>query len=215
MKNALLLLSFFLVCATASTQNTKYTAAMTKTLVLLDSAQTSAQYTDVANGFSRIASAETKAWLPLYYAAFGHLQSAFVLLKEDPAKALETLDMAQANLDKALALVPGESELAVLQAYILIARVSENPMVNGQVLSPQVFAALGKAEALNPVNPRAAFLKGMYTMNMPEFYGGGAAKAKPLFEKAAMLYEQATSDALLPHWGKETNTYFLGQVGGK
>lgn len=215
MKNVLLLLSFFLVCATAFTQNAKYTAAMTKTMVQLDSAQTSAQYTDVANGFSRIASAETKAWLPLYYAAFSQLSSAFILLKEDPAKALETVDMAQANLDKALALAPGESELAVLQAYILIARVSENPMVNGQVLSPQVFAALGKAEALNPANPRAAFLKGMYTMNMPEFYGGGAAKAKPLFEKAAMLYQQAVPDALLPHWGKQTNAYFLEQVGGK
>jgi hypothetical protein len=66
--------------------------------------------------------------------------------------------------------------------------------------------------ALNPQNPRAPFLQGMYTLNMPEFYGGGAARAKPLFEKAATLFEQPVSDALLPNWGKETNAYFLGET---
>lgn len=215
MKNSILFLSFLLIGTTLSAQNAKYNAAMTKAITRLDSAETSAQHLEAANDFARIASAEPKEWLPNYYAALSHLSAAFILLKENPAKALETVDVAQSNLDKAKAMVPGESEIAVLQAYILIARVSENPMVKGQELSPKVFAELGKAAGLNPKNPRAPFLQGMYTMNMPEFYGGGVTNAKPFFEKAAALFEQAAPGELMPHWGKDTNTYFLEQIAKK
>ena len=215
MKNALLLFSFLFVGSALSAQNAKYSAAMSKAITRLDSAKTSTQHLETANDFARIASAEPKEWLPNYYAALSHLSAAFSLLRENPAKALETIDVAQASLDKAKTLAPGESEVAVLQAYILIARVSENPMVKGQELSPRVFAELGKAAGMNPGNPRAPFLQGMYTMNMPEFYGGGATNAKPFFEKAAVLFEQATPGELMPHWGKDTNTYFLEQIAKK
>ena len=215
MKNFVCLFAALFLSVAVFAQNTKYTAAMTKAMTELDSAKTIAQHLDAANSFARIASAEPKEWLPDYYAAFSLVSAAFMQLRETPAKALETIDAAQANVEKARAIAPNESEIAVLQAYILIARVSENPMVKGQELSPQVFATLGKAAALNPQNPRAPFLQGMYTMNMPEFYGGGAAKAKPFFEKAATLFELPVSGDLMPHWGKDTNAYFLGKVSGK
>ncbi|HPI07167.1 MAG TPA: hypothetical protein PLM41_12325 [Saprospiraceae bacterium] len=215
MKNFVCLFAALFVSFAAFSQNAKYTGAMTKAITELDSAKTIAQHLEAANSFARIASAEPKEWLPDYYAAFNLLSAAFMQLKETPAKALETIDAAQANLDKALAIAPNESEIVVLQAYILIARVSENPMVKGQELSPQVFALLGKAAALNPQNPRAPFLQGTYTMNMPEFYGGGAAKAKPYFEKAATLFEQPVSGNLMPRWGKEANAYFLEQASKK
>lgn len=211
MKNVFLSIIFTLFHIVAFAQNARYTAAMTKAITQLDSAKTSAQHLEAANSFARIASAEPKEWLPAYYAAFGQINAAFVLLRENPSKAEEAIDAAQSSLDKAKALAPAESEIAVLQAYILIARVSENPMVKGQELSPQVFAELGKAAALNPDNPRAPFLQGMYTLNMPEFYGGGAARAKPFFEKAAVLYEKAQPEALMPTWGKESNAKFLGK----
>ena len=215
MKNALLLFSFLFIGISLFAQNAKYDAAMTKAITRLDSAQTSAQHLESANDFARIASAEPKEWLPNYYAALGHLSAAFILLKENPSKAIETIDVAQTSLDKAKTLAPGESEIAVLQAYILIARVSENPMVKGQELSPKVFAELGKAAGMNPNNPRAPFLQGMYTMNMPEFYGGGATNAKPFFEKAAALFEREKPEAIMPHWGKDTNAYFLEQIAKK
>jgi hypothetical protein len=213
MKNLLFLL--LLTSASLSAQNAKYISAMKKAITQLDSAKTSDRQLEAANSFARIASAEPKEWLPAYYAAFSQLSAAFNLLKENPAKALEIVDAAQASLDKAKALAPNESEVAVMQAYILIARVSENPMVKGQELSGQVFAELGKAAALNPQNPRAPFLQGMYTMNMPEFFGGGADRAKPFFEKAAALYGQQSVAELMPFWGKETNAYFLEQVSKK
>lgn len=212
MKNLLLLTAFFLCSLHASAQSDRYTSAMSGIIAQVDSAETIAQYQDAANAFARIASAEPKAWLPPYYAAFCYVNAAFQWYQQDPAKALESLDAAQASLEKAKTLAPDASEIAVLQAYILIGRVSENPMVKGQELSPRVFAELGKAAAINPQNPRAPFLQGTYTLNMPEFYGGGAAKAKPLFEKAAALFETAPKDALLPHWGKNANARYLAKL---
>lgn len=209
MKNLFLFLSLSLTTYLLPAQNAPYTAAMTRALVQFDSASTPADFQAAANTFSRIAAAEPTAWLPLYYVAFSQIQAAFPLFQQDAAKAVATLDLAQASLDKAKALAPQESELAVLQAYLLIGRVTENPMAKGAELTPQVFAELGKAAALNPENPRAPFLRGTYVLNMPEFYGGGADKARPYFEKAATLFEKETDRGLLPHWGKKSNTQYL------
>lgn len=212
MKNFFFAFALTLTTFALSAQDSRYTAAMTDAVAQLDTTKTMADYQAVANTFSRIAAAEPKEWLPLYYASFSQLNAAFSLIKQDVAAALLTIDLAQANLDKALALAPQESDLYVLQAYILIGRLMENPMAKGAEISPKVFAQLGKASALNPDNPRAPFLQGTYTLNMPEFYGGGAAKAKPLFEKASGLFEKETDRGLLPHWGKKGNARYLEQV---
>lgn len=212
MKNIVFLFALALANTTLNAQSPQYTAAMTKTLSALDSAQTPADFLAVANTFSRIAAAEPAEWLPSYYGAFSHLIAGFILFGSDAPKAVQAIDQAQAGLDKAKALAPQESELAVLQAYILIGRVTENPMVKGAELSPRVFGELGKAAALNPDNPRASFLYGMYTLNMPEFYGGGAANAKPHFEKAAALFAKEHDRGLLPAWGRDDNAKQLARV---
>lgn len=212
MKNLLFPICLTLIAYLLPAQNAQYHSAMTKAVAALDSADTPADYQAAANTFSRIAQAEPKEWLPLYYAAFSHLNQAFPMFREDAAKAIQTLDLAQATLDKAKALAPGESDLAVLQAYLYIGRVMENPMVKGAEMTPKVFGELEKAAAIDPGNPRAAFLQGTYVLNMPEFYGGGAANAKPHFEKAAALFEQEKDRGLLPHWGKRANTYYLEQL---
>ena len=219
MKKITLFFAFILGSLALAAQSAQYTNAMTKGLVQLDSAKNAADFQAVANTFSRIAGAEPKEWLPLYYASFGNLISAFILYPTDVPKAVLAVDQAQASLDKAKLLAPQESELAVMQAYILIGRLVENPMGRGAEITPQVYAELGKAAALNPDNPRAPYLQGTYVLNMPEFYGGGAANAKPHFEKAAALFEKETDRKLLPRWGKEENTKMLEQVksslGGK
>lgn len=213
MKNLLFPICLTLIAYLLPAQNAQYHSAMTKTVAALDSADTPADYQAAANTFSRIAQAEPKEWLPLYYAAFSLMNQAFPMFREDAAKAIQALDLAQATLDKAKALAPGESDLAVLQAYLYIGRVMENPMVKGAEMTPKVFGELEKAAAINPGNPRAAFLQGTYVLNMPEFYGGGAANAKPHFEKAAALFEQEKDRGLLPHWGKQANAYYLEQLG--
>ncbi len=212
MKHFFLLLVLALTTASLSAQNDRYTAAMTAAVAQLDTAKGASDFQTSANTFARIASAEPAEWLPSYYAAFSNLMVTFITFGQDPAQALRTLDLAQQSLDKAVAIAPKESDIAVLQAYILIGRVRENPMVKGAELSPRVFAELEKAVALDPANPRAPFLEGTYVLNMPVFYGGGAENAKPYFEKAATLFAKETDRGVLPHWGQRENARYLEQV---
>jgi len=215
MKKVCFSLALALMAALLPAQNDRYTAAMSAAVAQLDTAKGPADFQIAANTFARIAAAEPNQWLPHYYAAFCNLMVAFPTFTQDPAQALRTLDVAQENLDRAKAVAPGESDVAVLQAYVLIGRVMENPMAKGAELSPRVFAELEKATALDPANPRAPFLEGTYVLNMPEFYGGGAANAKPLFEKAASLFEKEKDRGLLPHWGRRINAQYLEKVSSK
>jgi hypothetical protein len=205
------LVNFVLFCTTIfalnaqTAVNEKFQKAMQTAVTASDSAKNAEQLLAAANTFSRIATAEPKEWLPNYYAAFSNLRAGFETMKTDMSKAQGLIDMAQTQLDKAksVATQPQNlSEIAVMQAYILIGKVSENPMSKGAELSPKVFEELGKAQAMNAKNPRAFYLQGVYTMNMPEFYGGGMKNAKPFFEKAADIYNSETADAIRPHWGK-------------
>ncbi|MBK8922428.1 MAG: hypothetical protein IPM81_13140 [Saprospirales bacterium] len=212
MKQSILLFALALDYLTLSAQSNPYQSAMEKAMVQIDSARGPADFQAAANTFARIAAAEPGQWLPPYYAAFCHLIGAFQLFQEDAPKALLTIDLAQASLDKAKALMPQESEINVMQAYVLIGRLMENPMAKGAEITPKVFAELEQAAAMNPANPRAPFLRGTYVLNMPEFYGGGAANALPYFEKAAGLFEKESDRGLLPHWGKGTNAKYLEQL---
>jgi len=215
MKKIAFSLVLALMAALLPAQTDRYTTAMTAAVAQLDTAKGTADFQAAANTFARIAAAEPGQWLPHYYSAFCNLMVAFPMFSKDAAQALRTLDAAQASLDQAKAVAPDESDVAVLQAYVLIGRVMENPMVKGGELSPRVFAELEKATALDPANPRAPFLEGTYVLNMPEFYGGGAANAKPLFEKAAALFEKEKDRGLLPHWGRRVNAQYLEKVSTK
>ncbi|TNE61385.1 MAG: hypothetical protein EP344_06095 [Bacteroidetes bacterium] len=212
MKNIFLSVVLALIANTLTSQETSYQAAMTQAVAALDSTSGIDAFQASANAFSRIAAARPTEWLPYYYAAFSNLQAAFPLFQRDAAKATLILDLAQASLDKAKTLAPEESELSVLQAYLYIGRLMEDPMSKGAQITPMVFGELGKAAAQNPQNPRAPFLKGTYVLNMPEFYGGGVENARPYFEKAATLFEAEANRGLLPHWGRKANTGYLKQI---
>lgn len=214
MKHILFPCLIALVATFAQAQNDQYLGAMQSAISQLDTVRSAAQLQESANTFARIAAAKPDEWLPAYYAALANVRAGMTLMDAATVKAVKMLDAAQEYLDKAAALAPAESEVAVLQAFILMGRVTENPMVKGQELSPKVFAELGKASTLNPENPRAYLLRGMYTLNMPEFYGGGKANAKPFFEKAATLFaqENKAERGLLPHWGHATNARYMAQM---
>lgn len=197
-------------------QSEKYTAAMKTAVIALDSAKNADEFIAIANMFTRIGSAEPKAWLPGYYASYANLIAGFITNGKDMTKGQAYIDNAQTLLTNAakLATQPADlSEIAVLQAYIYTGKITEDPMTKGPELSQKVFQELGKAGGLNPNNPRAPMLQGLFTLNMPEFYGGGAKNAKPFLEKAKGLYDAAVTDGVQPNWGKEQNSDLLKSVG--
>jgi tetratricopeptide (TPR) repeat protein len=200
-------LSFLLVllfCFSSGFSNEAYEKAMSQSMENLFQAKTIPEYVEVANQFERISNIEKAEWLPLYYASFAYIMISFQ--ETENVKKDQNLDQAQKYLDQALKIDPNESELYMLQGFLYPSRITIDPMNRGITLMPEMNKALDKALELNPDNPRVYYLRATMTFHMPEAYGGGAAKALPLYQIAQEkfgIFKPKT--ALSPNWGKESN----------
>lgn len=184
--------------------NENYEKAMDLSIETLFQAKTIAAYVEVANQFERISQIEKAEWLPLYYASFAYIMISFQ--EPDNAKKDTYLDQAQNYLDQAKAIAPVESELYMLQGFLYPSRINIDPMNRGMLYMGEMNKSLDKALELNPDNPRVYYLRATIMHHTPEAYGGGAAKALPLFltaEEKFKIFKPKT--AISPNWGKELN----------
>ncbi len=205
-KFIVLIIALTLLTVKNFAQNEKFLMALGKSLGQFQAAKTAEDYTNTANAFARIANAEPNEWLPKYYAAHCRLLAGYELTKTDMAGAQELAKTALVEIQAAEKLAPMETELMVLEAFAYQLQLIENPMANGQIYTPKIYQALGKAQAINADNPRIYMVRGEFTLNMPEFYGGGAAKATPDIQKAAEKFETfKPASPFSPNWGKEHN----------
>ncbi|AEE48351.1 hypothetical protein [Haliscomenobacter hydrossis] len=214
MKNlAILFLSFLFMTTTLQAQNGKFQMAMGKALGEMASNKGVEGLKTSANTFSRIASVETTEWLPQYYAALCHLYAGYSIMESNMAEAQNLAKTALTEIQAAQKIAPSESELVALEAFAYQLQLLEDPMTKGAEMSGKIFATLGKAESLNPANPRTYYLRGNFTLNMPEFFGGGAAKASPDVQKAVAAYAAFTpASPFHPNWGAEEATELAEKV---
>jgi tetratricopeptide (TPR) repeat protein len=182
--------------------NEAYEKAMSLSIVKLFQAKTISENIDVANQFERISKTEKSEWLPLYYASYAYIMISFQ--EPENAKKDQYLDQAQKYLDQAIGIDPNESELYMLQGFLYPSRINIDPMNRGMQYMGDMNKALDKALALNPDNPRVYYLRATMTFHMPEAYGGGAAKALPIYETATEKFRIFNpKTAISPNWGKE------------
>ena len=188
-----------------------YQKNITQSVKELFQAKTIPEYVEVANQFERISNIEKGEWLPLYYASFAYILISF--RETENAKKDQYLDQAQKYLDQAMAIDPNESELHMLQGFLYPSRINIDPMTRGIALVAVMNKSLDKALELNPDNPRVFYLRATMTFHTPEAYGGGAAKALPLFQVADekfRIFKPKTT--ISPNWGKEMNDSELKSV---
>lgn len=191
--------------------NDAYQKAMKQSIDKLFQSQTIQEYVDVANQFERISTIEKQEWLPLYYASFSYIMISFK--ETDNAKKDQYLDQAQKYLDKAMTIELNESELFMLQGFLYPSRINIDPINRGMTYMGKMNAALDKALELNPDNPRVYYLRATMTANMPEAFGGGAAKALPLYQIAAEKFDLfKPKSEIHPNWGKELNANDLQKI---
>ena len=203
MKTSILILALILLSGVGFA-NEAYQKAMSQSIEKLFQAKTIPEYVEVANQFERISQIEKAEWLPLYYASYAYIIISFQ--EAENTKKDQYLDQAQKYLDQAMAIEPNESELYMLQGFLYPSRINIDPMARGMLYMGKMNESLDKALALNPDNPRVYYLRATMTYHMPEAYGGGAAKALPLFQTAAekfQIFKPKTE--LSPNWGKEMN----------
>ena len=192
-----------------------YTAAMLDIIAAQAAAKTPAEVQATLAPLERVAAAAPAAWEPRYYQARACLKMGFAGTDGDAQDRL--FDQAQAAIDQALKLKNADrSELLVLQAYVLQGRIMVSPMLRGPRFTGQVQEALGEAKALNPNNPRVFVLLGNDLYFRPAMFGGGAEKAKPLYEKAVALFAAfKPANALSPAWGLGNATSSLAKITGE
>ena len=184
--------------------NEAYEKAMSLSIEKLFHSRTLPEYVEVANQFERISKSEKTEWLPLYYVSFAYIMISYQ--EPENAKKDTYLDQAQQYLDQAMTIDPNESELHMLQGFLYPSRINIDPMNRGMTYMADLNKSLDKALELNPDNPRVYYLRATMMHHTPEAYGGGAAKAIPLYETAVEKFKIfKPKTAISPNWGKEIN----------
>ncbi len=152
--------------------------------------------------FERIASAEKNSWLPNYYVALVNTTEAFNPANREKVTAL--LTKAQDALDIELVKEPNNVELMVMQALIHTAWVAYDPMTNGMKLSGTIMGLYGKATALDPKNPRAAFGKAEYEIGGAKWTGADVkALCKEVEQSIELFTNFKPQTPFHPSWGLE------------
>ena len=203
---------YFCVLLSAVTygQDAKYMQAMQKNVSILDSAKEASSFQNANNAFERIGNANQKEWLPLYYQSYCNIMIG--MKQDDNNKKDEYYDRAQKLIGRADSLSHDNSEIAVLQSFIISMEISVDPMTRGQNLGMQSAMFISKAIQLNKENPRAYLLKGSGLMYTPPQYGGGKDKALPVLEEAVAKFKSfKPASPVMPHWGEARANAVLEQ----
>ena len=209
----ILMFTILTLAFTAKGFSSSYEEAMAANLQKMNVEFTTSGLNSLASQFERIANAESGKWQPRYYAAYCYVLATAI--SEMPAgDKHKLLDLAQAQMDILLKSVKNESEVFVLQAFLYQMRITD--MGKGMKYSGLASEALDEAEKLNPNNPRIYSVRGNNVYNTPKAFGGGIEKAKPLFEKAAGLFQsQKPENTFEPAWGSEHNNKMLALCNSK
>ena len=209
----ILMFTVLIAVFSATVFSANYEEAMTANIQKLNTEFTASGLTNLAGQFERIANAEPGKWHPRYYTAYCYVWATAVgeMAAEDKHKLL---DLAQVQMDILQKSFKKESEIFALQAFLYQMRITD--MSKGFKYSSLASEALEEAEKLNPNNPRVYYLRGNNKFHTPKAFGGGKEKAKPMFEKAAALFEsQKPANAIEPAWGSEHNKQMLAQCNSK
>ncbi len=201
---------FILLTQMAHGQDAKYMQAMEKNIAMIDSATVTSTFQNASNAFERIAASNQKEWLPLYYQSFCLVMVG--IKQEENSMKDEYFDRADQLISKADALNPDNSEIAVMQSFIMGVKISVDPMTRGQKLGMQSGMLIEKAIKLDKENPRAYLMKGTSLMYRPAQYGGGKDKALPVLEEAAAKFKTfKPANSIMPHWGEKRALEVLEQ----
>ncbi|MEO7312555.1 MAG: hypothetical protein ABIX01_19370 [Chitinophagaceae bacterium] len=202
MKKVIISIAMLTVAFAVNAQSEKFTGAMKKFLVVLDSAKTGEDLQNASNSFERIANAEKTEWLPWYFAAYSLVMKSFQL--KDVKEVDATMDKADLFLTNAEMLVQDNSENTLLRAMVVQCRMSADQS-RYMTLGPKCTLLIKKSEQQTPKdNPRAYMMDAQMAYYTPAAFGGGKDKGKDLMNKAISLFESFKPESdIHPNWGKD------------
>jgi hypothetical protein len=194
-----------------NTQAQDFKTVLEKTFLAFDTTWNQEVKVEQSNKLSLIAKKWDNEWVAHYYAAYS--KAVLCYQEKDPKKKDAYLDEADKEREDAVSILKkNNDETYVLAAMIANNRMGVDPMSRWQKYGPIFKENLENAKEINPDNPRMYYLQGTSKFFTPKGFGGGKKAAMPYFEKAVGLFaKEAGKDITQPHWGKESNEYFLNQ----
>lgn len=195
----------------AKAQSEKFAAAMGKGLEMMGAAKTSEDFKAAEAMFERIGDAEKTQWLPYYYAGLCLTtmgwQDKGLDKDANSAKVLELCDKADANATEN----SDKSEILSIRNMAYSQQMLVDPQSRWMTYGQKAGAALTQAMQLDPNNGRLYYLQAMSLFGTPEQFGGGKAKALPVFQKALELFTAEQAKPLYPNWGKQQTEEMIKQ----
>ncbi len=202
MKKTTLFVCAMLVATIAMGGDDKYYQKMGETIQGFSTCTTVDDFQDLANKFRVIANVEKEEWLPLYYEAQCYVQISFMgnLSAQEKDSYLEK---ASSVIESMTELAPDEAEVQVMTAFYYTGSLVVNPPQRAMSTTPLIHAAIAKALALEPNNPRAIFLRISNEMGTASYFGEDVSE---YCTQATELLENWDSYELKspihPNWGK-------------
>jgi hypothetical protein len=203
MKKTTLFVCAMLIATIAFGGDEKYYQKMGETLSGFSTCSSVEDFQNLANKFRVIANVEKEEWLPLYYEAHCYVMMSFMgsLSAEEKDGYLDKASSLIESMDE---LAPNEAEIEVIRAYYHTGSLVVNPPQRAMATTPLIHAAIAKALALEPNNPRAAFLRISNEMGTASYFGEDTS---PFCAQAKELLQNWDSYELKspihPNWGKE------------
>ncbi len=185
----------------SASANDNFLEAMQKSIKELYQASNTEQYQKAVNQLERIAAAEKSRWEPYYYASFGYIMLAN--MESVPSKKDVYLDHAMIAIENARKLSEEESEIAALEGFVYMIRVTVDPGTRGPEFAPRAMETFAKATGLNPENPRAIALSAQMQYGTAQFFGSSTQEACDKIKMALQKFETyQASNPLAPQWGQ-------------
>lgn len=156
----------------------------------------------VRAGFAALLAAEPDSPVLNYWIALCGWRALPMVTETDKEAAKKLCKESIAACDRVIAAKPKHADAIALKAGLQALSLAFNPAA-AMSLGPEMGESYAKAETIEPGNARVQLLKGIHTLHMPEFVGGGPAKAKPIFERAIALADAAAArDTSAGNWGR-------------
>jgi hypothetical protein len=208
MRHIIITFTILLSSLTLSANGDKYMQAMGEALQGYATCETVDDYRNLANRFAVISKVAPEEWIPVYYQAHSIIVANFNS-QEDAATRDQWLDTAQALIDRLNEMKPGEVEVQVLQGMLYTSRLVVDPQSRGQQFGAMSGAAIGKALAMDPMNPRAQYMMLSNQRGTAAFFGKDltpfCAQAQELLDRWDSY--EGGAETFYPSWGKGETTY--------
>jgi hypothetical protein len=194
-----LFIFFFALCGlNAQAQSNSYYKNLEAAVQLFDISQTKESYELAFSKMEELSKQAPGEWLPTYYASF--IKARMAIKKMGNADALADQAIQWLNTTKSK---HNSDEVLCLESLVYSAKMSISPVFRWKTYEVRINKPLEQVMVLNKNNPRVYILKANILSKMPALFGGGCKDAKPLIQKAKLIFDaQKEEFTTMPHWGR-------------